>query len=97
MRAAAAKKQYIRACLLCSTPFDPAVLDNHRGLVEGKDGGRYEWANIIPACPTCHRRVHLGEVQVLGRYPSTSGVPYYHVRVGGVEKFLKEAPPGVQP
>lgn len=91
MRAAAAKKNWIGACLFCGAG-DASLLDNHRGLVQGSEGGRYEWANILPLCPNCHRKCHQGHIEVLGRHPSTGGVFYYRIREAGVERLVKEAP-----
>lgn len=91
MRAAKAKKNWIGACLFCGGG-DASLLDNHRGLVEGKAGGKYTWANTLPLCPNCHRKCHLGQIEVLGRHPSTGGCFYYRISEAGVERLVKEAP-----
>ena len=92
MRAAKAKKLYHGRCLFCGDG-GAGLLDNHRGLVPGSAGGTYTWANTIPACPSCHRKCHLGLIKVLGRFLGSSGTYYYRCEVDGEERFLADAPP----
>ena len=46
-----------KPCQLCGyTKLHSHV---HR-LVEGKNGGQYEWGNVVALCARCHEEVHRG-------------------------------------
>lgn len=86
MRAKRAKKLAVGRCVLCGEG-NPAVLDAHRALAPG---GRYAWGNVMVACANCHRRMHAGEVEVLGRHPTSAGRHVWRVREQGVERFIPD-------
>ena len=46
------------------------LLDAHR-IFEGKDGGTYNWWNMITTCASCHRKCHAGIIKILGKHRCT--------------------------
>lgn len=72
-------------CTFCPETAESA-LDAHR-LVPG---GRYTWHNILVLCAACHRKVHAGDIAVLGRHPTSSGRYVVRTVIGGEERLVYE-------
>lgn len=53
------------------------LLDAHR-ILEGKDGGKYNWENMLILCANCHRKCHSGVIKILGSHNSTLGKRAIH-------------------
>ena len=83
------KKRLLGECLLCGES-DYALLDSHRAIMEGKDGGKYRWENLMVCCASCHRLMHKEGNRVLGRHLSTSGRYVWHLLIDGEEKWVNE-------
>ena len=73
-------------CYFCDEA-DYAVLDVHR-IVPGCENGKYSDFNSLTVCANCHRRIHDGQITILGRYFCTSGRLVLHVKIGDEEQFL---------
>lgn len=58
-------------CRICGIA-DYDVLDVHR-IKEGSNGGRYVRNNTVCLCSNCHRKIHTGNIKILGWRLSTSG------------------------
>jgi hypothetical protein len=82
------RKRFVGRCTLCGSR-DFASLDAHR-ILPGSEGGRYQWANLLVLCANCHRLVHAGQIEILGRYLSTSGRHHIHYRQDGIENWVVE-------
>ena len=88
----ATKKQILkhseRACRFCppeeQNPY--AVLDVHR-IVPGSEGGKYTDGNTVVVCCKCHRLIHAGAIEILGRHFSTSGRYVIHYLKEGQEHW----------
>jgi 5-methylcytosine-specific restriction endonuclease McrA len=81
-----AKKLFDKECFFCGEN-DYNLLDAHR-IIEGKDGGTYHWWNMLTTCVKCHRKVHTGRIQILGKHPSTGPRLYaIHYIEDGEEKW----------
>jgi len=63
------------------------LLDAHR-ILPGKDGGKYTISNTTACCSNCHRKIHAGEIQVLGWVNSTKGKLLHIIRENGKEDFV---------
>lgn len=74
-------------CCFCGED-EYSLLDAHR-IVFGEDGGKYTRHNTLTVCCKCHRLIHAGKIEVLGRHYSTSG--RYHIRYlqEGEEKWCR--------
>ena len=81
-----ATKHSAKKCTFCPES-DYNVLDVHR-IVEGKDGGKYTDQNTVVVCACCHRKIHAGEIEVLGKFYSTAGRYVVNYRHHGEEKFV---------
>ena len=84
------KKVYKKSegkCRICGED-DYNTLDVHRAMVPGKDGGKYRKSNSICACANCHRKIHAGEIKILGWYNSTKGEVLHIIREDGEEDFV---------
>lgn len=66
-----------------------AVRDVHR-IVPGAAGGTYAWANTVPVCSNCHRRIHAGLITIHGRRLTSSGRHVLHCTIDHVEQFVRE-------
>ena len=73
-------------CRICGET-DYNTLDVHR-ITAGKNGGKYNKSNSISCCANCHRKVHAGEIQVLGWHKSTKGRVLHIIRENGEEDFV---------
>jgi hypothetical protein len=73
-------------CSLCGLD-DVDCLDVHR-IVPGAVGGKYNRANCLIVCSNCHRKIHAGQISVLGRHFSTTGKHVVHFTENGVEKWV---------
>jgi len=69
-------KRLAGKCQLCGNDCYE-VLDIHR-LVPGSKKGKYTNQNTICACSNCHRKVHAGKIQIIGKHPCTSGRDVVH-------------------
>jgi 5-methylcytosine-specific restriction endonuclease McrA len=81
------KKLHDKECFFCGEKeYD--LLDGHR-IIEGQDGGTYNWWNILTLCSNCHRRVHAGIIKILGKYKCMGGnkLSVIHYIENGEEKF----------
>jgi hypothetical protein len=47
---------------------DVNLLDSHR-IVPGEDGGKYTRYNTVTCCAKCHRKIHSGRIQIIGKHP----------------------------
>jgi hypothetical protein len=83
------KKRFAGRCLICGGVFSPSVLNAHRVI----PGEAYRFETILPACPTCHARIHAGEIAVSGPFLSTGGRGFL-VLEGGGERFVLDSRPG---
>lgn len=87
------RKLYDGQCFFCEED-NYALLDAHR-IHPGRDGGKYVWLNVLTVCSCCHRLIESGQIEVLGRFLSTSGDYVLQVKRDGKEEFLW--PPGRGP
>lgn len=60
------------------------LVEAHR-IHEGKNGGKYTWENILNLCPTCHTKVHLNKIKILGNHYSTRGWVLNYIDENGQE------------
>lgn len=74
-------KKIDKKCALCGEA-DFCLLDTHRIVF----GGEYSRKNTLTICTTCHRRIHAGKINILGKRPSTAG-EVIHFTEDGEEKF----------
>jgi len=72
-------------CKLCGEP-NYHLLDVHR-IVPGEVGGKYSYHNVIVLCSNCHRKVHSGEIRILGWVDSTIGPMLHYFDEQGKEQF----------
>lgn len=72
-------------CYFCGQD-DYSLLDAHR-IVEGAKGGKYTDFNTLTVCALCHRKIHSGRIQILGRHYSTAGRYVLHYIEDGEEKW----------
>jgi hypothetical protein len=81
------KKRYDGECFFCGEKRYE-LLDAHR-LIEGKDGGKYNWWNTITCCSKCHRKCHTGIIKILGKHKCMGGkkLCMIHYIEDGVEKW----------
>jgi 5-methylcytosine-specific restriction endonuclease McrA len=56
------RKRLTPACLVCGEGR-PEALTCHR-ITPGADGGRYEHANTVTLCATCHALLHAGKLSI---------------------------------
>lgn len=82
-----ARKRHDGKCFFCAERCYES-LQCHRIVAAGA-GGRYQWANTLTLCASCHTKVTAGVIVVHARRASTAG-PVIHCTVGGVEKFIPE-------
>ncbi len=87
-RAKHSKKLLAGKCTFCPEAAI-AVLDAHR-VVQGCDGGVYQWGNILVLCANCHRKVHGGLIVVKGRYNTSKARVAVIVEDQGVERVYYE-------
>ena len=80
------KKLYDKKCYFCEENR-MEVLDAHR-MIEGQDGGKYNWHNIITLCVIHHRLIHSKKIVILGKHFSTKGCWVLHyIDENGVEQW----------
>lgn len=75
------------SCRICGED-DYSVLDVHR-IQEGKDGGKYNFLNSVTLCSNCHRRIHDGKIEIIGKFLCSDGT--YKIMIideNGEEKFI---------
>lgn len=77
-----AKKRIDRQCCLYGES-NYHLLDVHRI----KFGQEYSESNTITTCSNCHRRIHAGEIVVLGKRFCTNGKYLVHFTENNEEKF----------
>jgi len=65
-------KQKIGKCQICKEK-EYSLLDTHRYIITGKDGGKYSNNNCLCLCTTCHRLVHAEKIKIIGIFHSTMG------------------------
>jgi hypothetical protein len=65
------KKKIDKKCYFCPES-DYSLLDVHR-IIEGKNRGKYTNYNTLTCCCKCHRKIHSGRIQIVGKHYSTSG------------------------
>ncbi len=70
-------------CYFCP---ETEALDAHR-ILPGAEGGKYKRHNVLTVCPTHHRKLHMGKIEVLGRHYSTAGVYVLHYLEDGEDKW----------
>lgn len=58
----------MRKCNVCEEWFNS--LDKHHIQSRSK-GGSNKKQNIIQVCANCHRLIHIGEIVIEGKFPST--------------------------
>ena len=80
------KKLSDKKCYFCSES-DYSLLDVHR-IIEGKDGGKYQEANMVTVCCKCHRKIHSGKIKIFRKYTTSLGrIVLHFIDENGVEKF----------
>lgn len=73
-------------CYFCEEK-EYKLLDAHR-INEGKDGGTYNWWNILTICCNCHRKIHSGLIKIFGKHPSTGkNLWVIHYEENGEDKW----------
>ncbi len=81
------KKLWDKECYFCGES-QYELLDTHR-IVEGQDGGTYNWWNMLTTCVKCHRKCHTGIIKILGKHHCMGGskLSILHYLEEGVEKW----------
>lgn len=80
------KKLMDKECFFCGCDTYE-LLDVHR-IIEGKDGGTYNWWNMLTTCTLCHRKCHVGIIKILGKHPSAGqNIWTLHYIEDGEEKW----------
>ena len=81
------KKRYDKECFFCGTD-EYELLDAHR-IIEGQDGGTYNWWNILTICCLCHRKINTGIIKIFGKYKCMGGkkLEVIHYEENGEEKW----------
>lgn len=70
-------------CEICEED-DVATLHKHH-IVERTDPDcTNDWINVCVVCSNCHNKIHHGNIEVIGLYPSTK-LPYKRVLVYKVD------------
>ena len=65
------KKLVDKKCYFCGCDnYD--LLDVHR-LIPGEEGGKYTEWNMLTTCCMCHRKIHAGQIKIIGKHYSTTG------------------------
>lgn len=83
------RKRLDNHCIFCGEN-DLTVLDVHR-IVEGCNGGGYDFDNTTVVCANCHRKIHHGgDILIHGWVTSTVGT-LLHCEVDGTEKYLSKS------
>ena len=80
------KKKIDKKCYFCPES-DYNLLDVHR-IVEGKNNGKYTDYNTVTTCCTCHRKIHSGRIQIVGKHYSTAGRYVLHYIEDNEEKWV---------
>ncbi len=57
-------------CEICKKSF--TSLDNHHIISKSKGGTNNKY-NITKLCQNCHKKCHIGEINILGKFLSTNG------------------------
>jgi hypothetical protein len=70
------KKRIDKKCYFCDCS-DYELLDVHR-IIPGEDGGKYTDWNMLTTCCLCHRKIHAGQIKIIGKHFSTSGRHVIH-------------------
>lgn len=78
-------KLFHKKCYFCEEE-DYSILDAHR-IIPGEKGGTYHPHNILVICSNCHRKVHSGGLQILGKHPSSTGRWVIHYMEDGKEHW----------
>jgi len=79
------RKLFDGECFFCGED-DYDLLDAHR-IIEGKDGGKYNWWNTLATCSKCHRKIHSGRIKISGKHPCSSGKYVIIYVEDGIEKI----------
>jgi len=79
-------KRQQKKCFFCEE-MDLDLLDVHR-IVPGAEGGKYTHYNSLVCCCKCHRKIHSGKIEVVGKFMSTAGRVLIY-RENGEEKVEK--------
>lgn len=81
------KKLFDGKCYFCGEDRYE-LLDSHR-IIEGQDGGTYNWWNMLTTCALCHRKCHTGIIKILGKHKCMGGnkLEILHYIEDGVEKW----------
>lgn len=82
------KKKLDGKCCFCQEA-NYELLDCHR-IRPGAEQGEYTLGNTITVCSNCHRKIHAGKIEVLGKHFSTSGRYMIHYVENGEERFAQE-------
>lgn len=72
-------------CKICDEP-NYHLLDVHR-IVPGANSGKYIFSNVLIICVSCHRKVHSGQIRILGWVDSTAGPMLHYIDENGIEQF----------
>ena len=81
-----AKKKLDGKCAFCPCT-EYCALDLHR-ITQGKDGGKYTAGNSVTCCAVCHRKIHDGQITILGKHFSTAGKWVIHYQDNEGEKWV---------
>ena len=65
------KKMHDKECYFCGENRYE-LLDAHR-IIEGNEGGKYNWSNMLTICALCHRKCHTGIIKILGKHKCMGG------------------------
>jgi 5-methylcytosine-specific restriction endonuclease McrA len=79
------QKQVAGCCRICKEP-DYNLLDVHR-IVEGSDGGKYSYDNVVVLCALCHRRQQAKSIRIVGWKHSTVGRILHWIDENGEDQF----------
>lgn len=80
------KKKIDKKCYFCPES-DYSLLDVHR-IIEGKNEGKYTDYNTVTCCCKCHRKIHSGRIQIVGKHYSTAGRYVLHYIEDDKDKWL---------
>jgi uncharacterized protein YlaI len=63
-------KNYTESCEICNETN--IILDKHH-IISQSEGGTNEPSNIAHICPNCHRRIHMSQIILEGRFLTSDG------------------------
>jgi hypothetical protein len=79
------KKNFDKKCYFCECD-NYKLLDLHR-IKYGEHGGKYTDYNTVTVCALCHRKIHAGIINILGKHFSSNGKYVIHYIYEGKEEW----------